>query len=454
MRTMPKILIILLLAGAIAGTLMLKAQQQGTGAEAEAAAARPGSATPRPGEAAPEKAALEAAKLDVSEPNQQKLQSPDGLPRFVDLGADKCIPCKAMAPILEELKQEYAGKMDVQFIDIWKNPDAGTEYGIQIIPTQIFYDASGKELFRHTGFIGKEAILAKWNELGVNIGAAAEVKPMFSRWEPAVPDDRPKDNVCYLCDGDIATRTRTVMKTPAGDVAFCSPHCYIITFASITDESKTHENASVTSWSSEELIPVADATYLYGMDELGRPAIKAFASEAAAKDEQKHSGGSVLAWTQFEAKETATRCGFCDRPVYPEDASVVRVEGLQTWGCCVMCALGVAARTGKDIEIEAKDALTGDPIRVKTFEGHVAELEPPTAIAWGGARKDAEGNIQSTGCFKQAFFSNEANLRSWVDAHPAATGQEMTIQQGLAAKMKLTPEQISKACKIGECTPR
>ena len=60
----------------------------------------------------------------------------------------------------------------------------------------------------------------------------------------------------------------------------------------------------------------------------------------------------------------------------------------------------------------------------------------------------------STGCFKQGFFASEANLRKWVEAHPAATGHQVTIEQALAAKMKLTPEQISKACKIGECAPR
>ena len=88
------------------------------------------------------------------------------LPRLVDLGADKCIPCKMMAPVLEELKKEYAGKLVVEFIDVWKNPDAGKAYRIQLIPTQIFYDASGKELFRHEGFFSKKDILAKWKELG------------------------------------------------------------------------------------------------------------------------------------------------------------------------------------------------------------------------------------------------------------------------------------------------
>ena len=89
-----------------------------------------------------------------------------GVPRLVDLGADKCIPCKMMAPILEELQKEYAGKMDVVFIDVWKNREEATRYGVQLIPTQIFYSPDGKELHRHQGFIGKEDILATWSQLG------------------------------------------------------------------------------------------------------------------------------------------------------------------------------------------------------------------------------------------------------------------------------------------------
>jgi thioredoxin 1 len=93
------------------------------------------------------------------------------LPKLLDLGAGKCIPCKMMAPILEELKTEYAGRMNVEFIDVWKNPDAGKQYGIEVIPTQIFYDAEGKEIFRHVGFFAKEDILAKWQALGVDVAA-------------------------------------------------------------------------------------------------------------------------------------------------------------------------------------------------------------------------------------------------------------------------------------------
>lgn len=92
------------------------------------------------------------------------------LPKLLDLGADKCVPCKMMKPILEELSVEYNGRMEVVFIDVWKFRDAGEIYGIRAIPTQIFYSADGKELFRHTGFYPKADILAKWKELGVDLG--------------------------------------------------------------------------------------------------------------------------------------------------------------------------------------------------------------------------------------------------------------------------------------------
>ncbi len=94
------------------------------------------------------------------------------LPRLVDLGAGKCIPCKMMAPILEELKSEYAGRMQVDFIDVWENPDEAKQYNINLIPTQIFFDPAGKELFRHEGFFSKADILAKWKEFGCDLAAA------------------------------------------------------------------------------------------------------------------------------------------------------------------------------------------------------------------------------------------------------------------------------------------
>ena len=88
------------------------------------------------------------------------------LPRLLELGADTCIPCKQMAPIIEELKTAYAGQLRVDFIDVKKNEGASEAYDVRLIPLQIFFDAEGQELFRHEGFYAKDDILAKWKELG------------------------------------------------------------------------------------------------------------------------------------------------------------------------------------------------------------------------------------------------------------------------------------------------
>jgi len=108
--------------------------------------------------------ATRTAQPVVAETPQQK-----PLPRLLDLGAGKCVPCKMMTSVLDELKTTYAGKLEVVFVDVWENEQAGEQYGIRMIPTQIFYDAEGKELFRHEGFFSKEDILAKWKEFGVNL---------------------------------------------------------------------------------------------------------------------------------------------------------------------------------------------------------------------------------------------------------------------------------------------
>lgn len=129
---------------------------------AKNAGRKPTAAAPVQGEP-PAAVEASAALTPASAPATQSKP----LPRLVDLGAGKCIPCKMMAPILEDLKKTCAGRMEVVFIDVWEDPDAGKKYGINMIPTQIFYDAAGKELFRHEGFFGKDDILAKWKELGV-----------------------------------------------------------------------------------------------------------------------------------------------------------------------------------------------------------------------------------------------------------------------------------------------
>jgi len=108
--------------------------------------------------------------------------SASGLPRLIEIGSVTCIPCKMMKPILDELRQEYAGRLQVDFIDVQVDPEAAGTYGIRVIPTQIFLDAGGKELFRHEGFFPKEDILAKWEEVGIDLSAPPEMEaPQPSR---------------------------------------------------------------------------------------------------------------------------------------------------------------------------------------------------------------------------------------------------------------------------------
>jgi thioredoxin 1 len=90
-----------------------------------------------------------------------------GKPAVIDLGARHCIPCKKMAPILESLSNEYRGRANVLFIDVNEDQAAALKFNIQMIPTQIFFDAGGKEVKRHTGFMEKEDILNELKNAGL-----------------------------------------------------------------------------------------------------------------------------------------------------------------------------------------------------------------------------------------------------------------------------------------------
>ncbi len=90
------------------------------------------------------------------------------LPTLIDLGKGTCIPCKKMKPILDELKIEYRGKATVEIIDLRFDSRAASKYGIRLIPTQIFFDADGNEVYRHEGFLDKQSIINKFTEMGVH----------------------------------------------------------------------------------------------------------------------------------------------------------------------------------------------------------------------------------------------------------------------------------------------
>jgi thioredoxin 1 len=90
-----------------------------------------------------------------------------GRPSLVDFGSTGCVPCDMMAPILETLREKYNGKVDVLFIHVGQEPILASRYGIQSIPLQIFFDKTGKEVFRHVGFFPQEQIEKKLSEMGV-----------------------------------------------------------------------------------------------------------------------------------------------------------------------------------------------------------------------------------------------------------------------------------------------
>jgi thioredoxin 1 len=90
-----------------------------------------------------------------------------GKPAVIDLGARHCIPCKKMAPILETLSNEYRGRANVLFIDVYEDQAASLKFHVQMIPTQIFFDAKGKEVKRHIGFIDKGDILKELKAAGL-----------------------------------------------------------------------------------------------------------------------------------------------------------------------------------------------------------------------------------------------------------------------------------------------
>ena len=86
---------------------------------------------------------------------------------FIELGADRCIPCKAMQPIMKEIAETYADRVQVVFYDVWKDPEPARKYDIRLIPTQVFIDQKGNEVFRHVGLFPKEEILELLKKHGV-----------------------------------------------------------------------------------------------------------------------------------------------------------------------------------------------------------------------------------------------------------------------------------------------
>ena len=90
-----------------------------------------------------------------------------GKPVLIDFGANSCVPCRQMRPILREIDKEYTGKTRALVIDVYKYQNLAREYKVQLIPTLVFFDSKGKEVFRHVGVLEKDKIVAKLKEIGM-----------------------------------------------------------------------------------------------------------------------------------------------------------------------------------------------------------------------------------------------------------------------------------------------
>lgn len=111
------------------------------------------------------KIAIKPPESNTEEDLKKALTS--GKPTLVDFGANSCVPCRQMRPILKDIGTEYAEKAKVLVIDVYKYQNLAKEYKIMLLPTLVFFDSKGKEVFRQVGIMEKEKIVSKLKEIGM-----------------------------------------------------------------------------------------------------------------------------------------------------------------------------------------------------------------------------------------------------------------------------------------------
>lgn len=209
MKNSIKLTIVAVLAAAVAGTFALRdAKRDGEAAAtarraADVPATRPPAALPPPGIASPTSPRkpppaapavqvsvapvrrpalpppapapvaeqqggrdLAAASPIPAAPPAREIAAPSPRPRLLELGSSRCMACQQMAKVLDQLRASQGDRLQVDFIDVFETPEAADPYEISLIPTQILFDASGREIYRHTGFFSHDDILGKFRELG------------------------------------------------------------------------------------------------------------------------------------------------------------------------------------------------------------------------------------------------------------------------------------------------
>ena len=91
---------------------------------------------------------------------------------FIELGSVSCIPCKEMQEVMKKVEAKYGDQIEVIFHDVVKDEAMGEKYGVQMIPTQVFLDETGKEFSRHVGFYPEADIDALLKGRGITPKAA------------------------------------------------------------------------------------------------------------------------------------------------------------------------------------------------------------------------------------------------------------------------------------------
>ncbi len=86
---------------------------------------------------------------------------------MLELGSVGCIPCEQMKPVMHKLRETYANKIEVIFIDVRRENKTGRRFGVNMIPTQVFLDKAGKEVHRHIGFYSYEEIVPVLKKAGI-----------------------------------------------------------------------------------------------------------------------------------------------------------------------------------------------------------------------------------------------------------------------------------------------